>query len=172
MQRRDLLIALSAMVAACSGDDDDGPKSVAFTIVPRNSYARGPTPTADPTVWGVPPWTALRLFVLRSESELNYFWNALQTSDVKSPVPIIDFKSQAFIGVYAGAKPNTCYDVMISKAVRDGDQVVVTYQEKVSPAFGGATCSPAGVYPFALAVLDLALTERVAFEEGPKIIAA
>jgi hypothetical protein len=172
MQRRSLLIALPAMAAACSGGDDVGDRqAVAFTTVLRNTYS-GPTSTADPAVFGAPPYAGVKLFVIRSETELNYFWNAVQPAGAKSPLPTIDPKLQALVGVFAGAKPNTCYDVVISKATRDGNQVVVTYQEKIPSGFGGATCSPAGVYPFALAVLDLAPTEQVAFEEGPKIIAA
>ena len=172
MQRRSLLIALPMLSAACGGDDhDDRRQPVGIAEVPRNTYS-GPTSTADPAIFGVPPYTGLRLFVIRSEIELLYFWSAVQPDDARSAVPKIDLQSQALVGVFTGAKPNTCHDVLISKAGRDGNQVVITYQEKIPPAFGGATCSPAFVFPFALAVVDVARDELVAFEEGPKIVQA
>jgi len=83
--------------------------------------------------------------IIASQEKMDeYFTKHANNCPVASD-PNIDFTKEYLVGLFAGAKPTSGYDIVISSIVENNCEIVVNYYEK-APAVGG-NVTQAPTYP-------------------------
>jgi hypothetical protein len=83
--------------------------------------------------------------VIRSEAEWLELWRK-HSNDLYTTPPVVLFDQEIVAAIFLGEKPTGGYDVTIVRAERNGDELVIYYQEK-APA-PGSIVTQAFMQPF------------------------
>jgi len=73
--------------------------------------------------------------VIGSQEKMNEYFTKHNNNCPVASDPNIDFTKEYLVGIFAGAKPTSGYDIVISSIVENNCQIVVNYYEK-APATG------------------------------------
>ncbi|WP_289662751.1 protease complex subunit PrcB family protein [Flavobacterium panacagri] len=91
------------------------------------------------------PPSAAAVTVVATEEKLNQLFTKTAGSCPVASDPNIDFTKQYLVGIFAGRKESTGYEIKITSIVENNCQIVVNYYEK-SPATG-ETVTQTPTYP-------------------------
>ncbi|TFW27314.1 protease complex subunit PrcB family protein [Massilia horti] len=85
-----------------------------------------------------------RQVVIKDAVSFAKLW-AEHTSQIPAPIPFVDFDRQMVLAVFAGQKPNPCYDLEVNNVASAGDKMVVEYavtQRQAYPACAQVVTTP------------------------------
>ncbi len=83
--------------------------------------------------------------VVGSQEKMNQYFTKHDNNCPVASDPNIDFTKEYLVGIFAGAKPTSGYEIVISSIVENNCEIVVNYYEK-SPAVGESV-TPTPTYP-------------------------
>jgi len=83
--------------------------------------------------------------VVGSQEKMNEYFTKHANSCPVASDPNIDFTKEYLVGIFAGSKPTSGYEIVISSIVENNCEIVVNYYEK-TPATG-ETVTPSTTYP-------------------------
>ncbi|MHC0448289.1 protease complex subunit PrcB family protein [Flavobacterium sp. 3-218] len=88
--------------------------------------------------------------VIASQEKMDEFFSKHANSCPVASDPNIDFTKQYLVGIFAGAKPTSGYDIVISSIVENNCEIVVNYHEKAPATGENVTQVPTYPYDFVL----------------------
>ena len=83
--------------------------------------------------------------VIGSQELMNKYFTKHDNNCPVASNPDIDFTKEYLVGIFAGAKPTSGYDIVISSIVENNCEIVVNYYEKAPVT--GETVTPSPTYP-------------------------
>ncbi|WP_125723439.1 protease complex subunit PrcB family protein [Flavobacterium ustbae] len=90
------------------------------------------------------------LAFIGSQEKMNEFFSKQANSCPVASDPNIDFTKQYLVGIFAGAKPTTGYDIVISSIVENNCEIIVNYYEKTPATGENVSQTPTYPYDFVL----------------------
>jgi hypothetical protein len=102
-----------------------------------------------------------RQVVIRTAAEWKQLWDSHAPGD---PLPPVDFSTATVIGVFAGFRSTGGHKVEITTIAREGEQLVVTWQESRPPR--DAIVTQVLTFPFHLVTIPKH-TGKIVFQKKP-----
>ena len=122
---------LSFCFIGCDFFDDD---VVRFEVISEGSFSGINTKTEK---------------VVDSQSQWTTLWDQHVSIQVPKPaLPAVDFSSSVVVAIFAGDKPDSCYQLFLREVSEDGDDVNIRYEIVTSPPDTG--CADVLTQPFTI----------------------